>query len=125
MRAVFGFVGILLVLGIGWIVYSIQLKSGPEGALLPQQSNLIAVRQDLLSLGQAEKLYNATNGQYTTIDQLSSSGVVHRVPEGRRWGYEYRIESLDPGHFVITATPLNPGPGNPVLSVDETLRISP
>lgn len=125
MRAVFGFIGILLVLGIGWMVYSSQLKSGPEGVLLPQQSNLVAVRQDLLSLGQAEKLYNATNGQYATIDQLGSSGVVNRIPEGHRWGYEYRVESLGSGHFVITATPENPGPGSPMLSVDETLRISP
>ena len=86
MRAFFGFIGILLVLGIGWIVYTIQIKNGPEGELLPQQSNLIAVRQDLLSLGQAERLYQATNGQYATMDQLNGSGVVNRVPDGRRWG---------------------------------------
>jgi hypothetical protein len=125
MRAVFGFIGILLVLGIGWIVYTIQIKNGPEGELLPQQSNLIAVRQDLLSLGQAERLYQATNGQYATMDQLNGSGVVNRVPDGRRWGYEYRIDSLGSGHFVITAIPDRPGPGNPTLSVDETLRITP
>lgn len=125
MRAVFGFIGILLVLGIGWIVYSIQLKSGPDGELLPQQSNLIAIRQDLLSLGQAERLYHAANGQYATIDQLTGSGVVSRIPQGGRWGYDYRVESLSPGHFVITAVPKIPGPGSPAFYVDETLRISP
>jgi len=124
MRAAFGFVGILMVLGIGWILYSNQLQRGPNIESLPQQTNLIAVRQDLFSLGQAEKLYQATNGYYATIDQLRSSSVVSRIPDGHRWGYEYRVDVYGSESFVVTATPVNPGSGRPTLSVDETLQIS-
>jgi hypothetical protein len=59
MRAVFGFVGILMVLAIGYFIYSTQIQSGPSGIPLPQQTSFVAIRQDLLSLGRSEGLYMA------------------------------------------------------------------
>ena len=57
MRAAFSFVGILMVLGIGYFIYSTQIQSGPDGEPLPQQTNLIAVRQGLLPRAVREALY--------------------------------------------------------------------
>ena len=76
MRATFGFIGILMVLGIGYLIYSTQIQSGSNGEQLPQQTNLIAVRQGLLSLGQSERLYMATKGSYATLEQLSNSSII-------------------------------------------------
>ena len=125
MRAAFSFIGILIVLGIGYFIYTAQIKSCPEGDSLPRQSNLIAVRQDLLSLGQAEKLYRATNGSYAAIDQLRNAGVVSIIPDGYRWGYEYGAEEYGTDYFRITAIPIDRSLNLPTLSIDETLQISP
>lgn len=125
MRAAFGFIGILIVLGIGYYIYSAQLRNGPDSESLPQQTNLIAVRQDLLSFGQAERLYLAANGRYATIEQLKDSRVVSNLPDGTHWGYEYRAEVDGAQHFRITANPIqSSGSALPTLSVDETLQIS-
>ena len=66
----------------------------------------------------------ATNGSYATLEQLRSSSAVGNLPAGSSWGYEYRIEVEGAGHFVVTATPTNPGANLPTLSVDETMQIS-
>jgi hypothetical protein len=124
MRAVFGFVGILMVLGIGFLIYSNQLQSGPGGAPLPQQTNLTAVRTDLLSLGQAERLYFATNGHYATMEQLKASGVTSVLPGSGRGGYRYDIETEGADNFRITATPSGPGGNLPTLSIDKRMQIS-
>jgi hypothetical protein len=123
MRATFGFIGILMVLGIGYFIYSSQIQSGPNDEQLPQQTNLIAVRQDLLSLGQSERLYMATNGTYASLEQLRSSGIAGNLPNGSRWGYEYTIEVSGAGHFLITARPVDSGRDLPVMSIDETMQV--
>ena len=123
MRATFGFIGILMVLGIGYFIYSSQIQSGPNDEQLPQQTNLIAVRQDLLSLGQSERLYMATNGTYASLEQLRSSGVAGNLPNGNRSGYEYTIEVGGADHFLITARPVDSGRDLPVLSINETMQV--
>lgn len=123
MRATFGFIGILMVLGIGYFIYSSQIQSGPNDVPLPQQTNLIAVRQDLLSLGQSERLYMATNGTYASLEQLRSSGIFGNLPNGSRSGYEYTIEVGGADHFLITARPVDSGRDLPVLSIDQTMQV--
>ena len=123
MRATFGFIGILMVLGIGYFIYSSQIQSGPNDEQLPQQTNLIAVRQDLLSLGQSERLYMATNGTYASLEQLRSSGVAGNLPNGSSSGYEYTIEVGGADHFLITARPVDSGRDLPVLYIDQTMQI--
>lgn len=125
MRAVFGFVGILMALGIGYFIYSTQIQNGSNGIPLPQQTNFVAIRQDLLSLGRSEGLYLATNGSYATIEQLKSSGVTSIIPDGNRWGYKYSIEVEGAAHFIITARSIDSSrPDQPTLSIDETMQIS-
>jgi hypothetical protein len=123
MRATFGFIGILMVLGIGYLIYSSQIQSGPNDEQLPQQTNLIAVRQDLLSLGQSERLYMATNGTYASLEQLRSSGIAANLPNGNRGGYEYSIEVSGAEHFLITARPVDSGRNLPVMTIDETMQV--
>lgn len=125
MRAVFGFVGIMITLGIGYFIYSNQIQSGPNGTPLLPQTNLVAIKQDLFSLGRSEGLYMATNGSYATIEQLRNSGIASIVPDGGRWGYEYSVEVEGASHFVITARPMDTSrTDQPTFSIDETMQIS-
>jgi hypothetical protein len=123
MRSTFSLLGIIIVLAIGYFIYTRQIGGGAESESLPRQANLIAVRQDLLSLGQAERLYQAANGRYASMDQLRGSGMVSSIPDGRRWGYAYSVESHGPEYFRITATPLDPSSGFQSLSMDEAMQI--
>lgn len=124
MRAALSFISILMVLGIGFLVYSSRLQSGTEGETLPQQTNLTAVRRDLLSLGQAERIYQATNGRYATGEQLRSSGVMSYIPRGDRWGYEYVVEAEGADNFYITASPIEAGQDFPTLFIDKSMQIT-
>ncbi|MEJ2109601.1 MAG: type IV pilin protein [Acidobacteriota bacterium] len=124
MRGFFGLVGILLVVGIGFLVYSHQIQSDPDAPPLPQQIDLADVRTDLLSIGQAERLYFATNGHYATLEELQNSGVVSVVPTGSRWSYTYMIETVGSDNFRITARPKDLGQDLPIFTMDKTMQVS-
>jgi|WetSurSiteA1Bulk_404760.scaffolds.fasta_scaffold05752_4 hypothetical protein len=125
MKATFGMVGLLIVLGIGYFIYSSQIRHATNGKPLAQQIDFVAVRSDLLSLGQAERLYLAANGSYATLEQLRHSKVMSSIPKGNRSGYRYSIEVDGAAHFQITASPTDSsGADLPILSIDETMQIS-
>ena len=124
MRASLGLIGLLLAMGIGYLVYTARIQSGVGEESLPQQRNLTAVRRDLISLGQAERLYLATNGKYGSVEELRQSGVVSVVPEGAHWGYVYSIDLNGSDNFWVHATPIDPGSDLPVLKLDRTMQIS-
>jgi hypothetical protein len=124
MRAAFGMAGLLLVLLIGYLIYSSQIREIGDGKTLVRQINLTAVRSDLLSLAQAEKLHCATNGSYVTLEELRRSNVLNSIPEAGRSGYQYTAEVDGAAHFLIKASPMDSSRGDlPTLSIDETLQI--
>jgi hypothetical protein len=125
MRATLGLVGLLIALGIGYLIHSIQIGNVTDDKPLAQQTNLIAVRRDLLSLGQSERLYLVSNGSYATIEQLRNSHIMTTFPDGKGFGYEYRAEVDGAAHFLITASPTDSSRADlPILSIDETMQIS-
>jgi hypothetical protein len=125
MRAAFGFVGLLLVLGIGYLIYTSQIKEMGDGKPLKQQIDLVGVKSDLLSLAQAEKLYFATNSSYASFEELKWSKVRSTIPENGRSGYQYTIEVNGAEHFQITADPPDSSETVlPTLSIDETMQLS-
>jgi hypothetical protein len=126
MRATLGLVGLLIVLVIGYLIYSAQIRGVTNDKPLAQQTNLIAVRGDLRSLGQSERLYLAANGSYATLEELRRSNFISSFPEGNRSGYIYSAEVDGAAHFRITASPADSSRVDlPTLSIDETLQISP
>jgi hypothetical protein len=126
MRAALGFVSLLIALGMGYYIYSTQIQGVTNNKPLKQQTDLLSVRRDLLSLGQAERLYMAANGSYATIDQLQHFKMMNAFPDGTGLGYEYSAEVDGATHFYITATPLDSSRVDlPTLSIDETMRITP
>ena len=123
MKAIMGILGLVIVLAIGYQVYTSSLDR--EGGSSPKkQIDLTGVRTDLLSLAQAERLYFASNGVYATLDQLQQSGNIHFQGPNRR-GYLFNIEIDGIQHFRITAKPADPARTDlPEYSTDETQQIS-
>lgn len=129
MKKVGGLLGVVIALGIGYFIFKsqvTQLPQGPGGGAAPPKQiiDVVGVKNDLIAIGQAERLYLASNGSYATVDQLQQDGSITFSGTGRR-GYNYVAEINDGQHFKITATPADPAKeGWPTLTIDETMQVT-
>ncbi|MBI1941093.1 MAG: hypothetical protein HYS33_06265 [Acidobacteria bacterium] len=116
---------VVIVLVVGWFIFKQQFEKGPTGGAPPQQViDVAGVRNDLVAIGQAERLYLASHGTYASIEELRNDGAITFSGMNRR-GYNYVAEIQDGLRFRITATPADPEKeGWPTLSIDETMRVT-
>ena len=123
MRAL---IGLILALVIGFFVYKFyfaQVQPGGPGTAATQAISLTGVKNDLNAIAQAERMYQAQNGSYATLDELISSGALQMGRRGRD-GYTYEVEVSGNG-FTATARHTG-GPGGvrwPTLVIDQTMQI--
>jgi hypothetical protein len=126
MSRVFGFVGLLVILGVGMYIYKQQIMatSAPGGATANPRGtvDLVGVKNDLIAIAKAERSHFALDGKYVSLDELISNGdVVMKTPN--RGPFQYSSDVDDSG-FVITATYSGPDEGVPkTLSIDQTMEI--
>jgi hypothetical protein len=121
MGRLFSFVGLVAVMAVGMYIYSKQLPSSATGGTAnPQDTvNITGVKNDLLSIAQAERGYIATEGKYAPLDDLISGHYI--TINKQRPPFSYDIESTSNG-FRVTAT--RSGPGSPArMWIDETMEI--
>ena len=125
MRSVVTILGIVIVLGVGYLVYEQDLmRTGSVQAPPQQQVDLVGIQSDLIALAQAERQYLARHGTYASLDQLQRDGLVQFSGTERR-GYTFASEVDGSRRFTITATPSGAGQaGWPTLSIDETMNVS-
>jgi len=125
MKAAGGVLGLVIVLAIGWFLVKSQFTSGPTGGAPPKEViDVVGVKNDLLAIGQAERMYLASHGSYASVDQLQQDGALSFSGTNRR-GYNYTADVDDGQHFKITATPSDPAKaGWPTLSVDENMQVT-
>jgi hypothetical protein len=118
---IFGILGVVVVLCVGLFMYQRSLAAIPEGS--PQQQiDTVAIRQRLLTIGQTERQYQATNGKYATLEELAGADLLPGGTEQR--GYHYTA-AISAAGFIITATPTaEDKTGWPTLSVNETLQVN-
>jgi hypothetical protein len=126
MTRLFGFIGVLAALAVGMYIYGKQAQSTSTalGANNPKAGvNLIGVRNDLMSIAQAERSYYATENRYGSLDELVSSHaltVLHQRPP-----YTYDIETSSSGFRVTANRSGDDNSGTPAeLSVDENMQFS-
>jgi hypothetical protein len=126
MGRAFGFISLIMVVGIGAYIYMHQTQSVMSaGTSNPTETvDLIGVRNDLLAIAQAERSHAATQGGYVSIEALRSQGDL-AMTRDNRGPYNYSAEISD-GSFRILATYSGPeNSGMPkTLSVDQTMQIS-
>lgn len=123
MRATMGLLSMVMVLAVGYWFYAAELKTSGAARQAPAEVvSTVGVRSDLLSMAQAERIYQASHDCYASLDELYSSGAL-TVKKSGRAGYTYSLES-SPDRFTITARCQSPsGAPCPGFSIDQNMQI--
>ncbi len=122
---IFAILGVVLALGVGIYLYERSAASLPAGAgeSPTAQIDTIAIRQRLLTIAQTERQYQASNGTYATLEQLSQDSLLPGGTEQR--GYRFTAVVNGSSGFTITATPVDANKaGWPTLVVTETMQVT-
>jgi hypothetical protein len=125
MGRVLGFVGLIIVVGVGAYIYMRQTQNVMTGGTSNPTAtvDLIGVRNDLLAIAQAERMHSAINGKYVSLDELRAQGSL-TMDRKSRGPYTYSAEVSDTS-FRIVATYNGPSSsGMPKsLSVDQSMVV--
>lgn len=122
---IFAILGVVIALGVGIYLYERSAASLPAGAgeSPTAQIDTVAIRQRLLTIAQTERQYQATNGTYATLEQLSQDGLLPGGTEQR--GYRFTAVVNGSRGFTITATPVDANKaGWPTLVVTESMQVT-
>ncbi len=123
MRSIGGIVALLVGALVGLFVYrSYITQSQVTGAATPKQTiNVVGIKNDLLSIAEAERAYQAEHSSIASLDQLVSSGELSMKKSGRD-GYTYQIEPSDEG-FRVLARCSSVVAGCTNYAVDQTMEV--
>ena len=127
MRYLANVLGLLIVAGIVLFVYKYYFSNGntPESAALshPAQTiDTIGVKNDLLGIAQAERIYQAQHNSYGSLDDLVSNGAMALKKTGRD-GYTYDAEVSDSSFRIVAHCPSATAPSCTNYSIDQTMEI--
>jgi hypothetical protein len=127
-----GMVSLLVTAALGLGIYLYTLKQAAPGPnmVVTQNISIVGVKNDLVAIAQAERMYYAQNGSYADLPTLTSSGTMNIARTGRD-GYTYSADSSG-NSFTVTATytaPPAPNPAGvtpphfPTYSIDQTMEV--
>lgn len=124
MRSAATISGLLIALGVGYFLYTKSLTTAGGTQKPPQeQIDVVAIRTNLLNIGQAERAYLAAHGTYGTLEQLRSEGPP-AISTGDR-GYVFSVVADGARSFTVTATPMDSNKaGWPTLMIDNTMTVT-
>jgi hypothetical protein len=125
-------IGILVsaAIALGIYMYTLKQAAPGPGMVVTQNISLVGVKNDLVAIAQAERMYYTQNGSYTDLQTLSSSGTMN-IARTSRDGYTYSAESSGNAFTVTafyTAPPVsNPAgvtpPHFPTFTIDQTMEV--
>ena len=120
---IFAILGVVLALGVGIYLYERSAASLPGGESPTEQIDTVAIRQRLLTIAETERRYQAANGTYATLEQLSQDNLLPGGTEQR--GYRFTAVVNGNTGFTITATPVDTNKaGWPTLVVTESMQVT-
>ena len=122
MGRILGFAGVLISAALVFYLYTKQAQSVASiggGTTIQAAENMTGVKGDLLSIANAERVFNATEGRYGSIDDLVTGHYM--PPRTDRPPFSYDLQTTGSG-FRVTAT--RSGPGSPSqMWIYETMEI--
>jgi len=126
MRGLGSFIGLLVVVLIAGFIYKYNIsqtvQSNGRAATPTRTIDTIGVQNDLLAIAQAERIYQAQNSSYGSLDDLVSSGAMALKKSGRD-GYTYDVETSADSFRVVAHCPTDTFPGCTNFAVDQTMQV--
>jgi hypothetical protein len=124
MRSIGGIVGLIVVALIAGLTYKYYFLQGQSaGVTTPRQTiDVVGVKNDLVAIGQAERLYQAEHGSYASLDDLVSSGAMSMKKTGRG-GYTYEADTSADGFRITAHCPSDTAPGCTSYAIDQTMEV--
>jgi hypothetical protein len=122
MGRVFGFLGTIITMAIGMYIYSLQIKTLTPGAgsgNSEEVATIAGVKNDLIGIANAERGYQASEGKYASLDELTSGHYLSIKSE--RPPYIYDVETTS-SSFRATATRTTKG-APAQLWITETMQV--
>ena len=127
-----GMIGLLVTaaIGIGVYMYTLKQAAPEKGMVVTQNISIVGVKNDLVGIAQAERMYYTQNGSYADLTTLASSGTMN-ITRTSRDGYTYSVDSSG-NSFTVTATYTAPPVDNPAhvapphfptYTIDQTMEV--
>ena len=127
-----GLVSLLVTaaIGLGIYMYTLKQAAPAPGMVATQTISLVGVKNDLVSIAQAERLYYTQNNTYADLPTLASSGTMNLTRTSRD-GYTYSVVPSG-DTFTATATYTAPPMDNPAgvtpphfptFTIDQTMEV--
>jgi hypothetical protein len=127
-----GLIGLLVIAAIGLGIYMYTLKQAAPGAgmVVTQNISVVGVKNDLIAIAQAERMYYTQNGSYADLPTLTSTGTMN-ITRSSRDGYTYSAAPSG-NAFTVTATYTAPPVENPAgvtpphfptFTIDQTMEV--
>jgi hypothetical protein len=121
MRSLIGLLVVLVIVLLSYKLYFSQLQS--TGVAAPARTiDVVGVKNDLLSIAQAERIYQAEHSSYAPLTVLTSSGAMGMSKSGRD-GYTYDVETSASSFRVVAHCPAITSPGCTDFAVDDTMDV--
>jgi competence protein ComGC len=123
MGRVIGLLVVVVIVGLMYKFYFAKLQSAGTGT--PTQAiSEVGVKNDLLQIAQAERMYQAQHNSYASLDELVSSGAMTMAKSGRD-GYTYEVETSAEGFRAIARCAASASPGCTNWAVDQNMEVKP
>jgi hypothetical protein len=122
MGRAFGFISLIVVVGIGGYLYTKQAQSVTSIGSNPQTTvDVTAVRNDLMAIAKAERNYFASNGKYVSLEELRTGGDI-TIPN--RADYSYSAQNTESSFKIIATYSGSDAKAPKRISVDETMSLT-
>jgi hypothetical protein len=110
-------------------MYTLKQAAPGPGMVATHNISIVGVKNDLISIAQAERMYYAENSAYADLATLNSTGAMSTMRSSRD-GYTYSVE-ISGSAFTVTATYTPPiaapagvtPPHFPTYSIDQTMEV--
>jgi hypothetical protein len=122
MRGAFGLLSLIVAVAIGMFIYSRQAQSvsGSAPNANPETTiNVFGVKNDLIAIANAERAFNADQGRYASLEELTSGKYM--TIRSERPPYAYSVD-VTGSSFRVNAETSAPG-APPHLWVDESMVV--
>jgi len=121
MRSLVGLILTLLIVFGTYKLFFAQLQS--TGSAAPTRTvDVAGVKNDLVSIAQSERIYQAEHSTYGSLDQLTSSGAMSMAKTGRD-GYTYDVDASATSFRVVAHCPAAANPGCSNYTIDNSMDV--